>query len=399
MRNIYFTMLLLVTVILSCTENNELREVDNAINNPNSKLAENEISEILRECYNNHNNPSTKSNTGNEYYIDKNYEIQCYDSTLKKAENISVSQYIIKDKEKQGYAVIINDKRFPLVLAYVPEGSFNDTTVIAPLNSYFKSIPHTVSVLYNKYGQVDPQGITPRMFVANMGTYISTEWHGEAPYNKQIPISCSLLKAPAGSHTVAMAQVLAHFKRGAYNWSDLLTSSTIGNGEYSRAEEVAKLFANVGAAANTTYSCNGSNASISDVVKGFKTLKFPAAYSKAITNASMAKELIEAEITAKKLIVMQGTQYENGKKNSTHFWVVDGYSIYYDSNWVRQNDFFQLHCNWGWGNASSSSPGYGNKVLSNGSFSFLTNGNLIMGGMLGSDKDSFRSMTIIAGLY
>lgn len=398
MKLLNFCVCLLFSILglCSCSSENDLKELGDQ-----NRLERSESIDVLKAYVSKYNSVQTKSNNViQDIVLDKTYEVELFDSVNNVVDRTFVSQYLIKQDGQEGYSVVIDDLRFSSVLVYVPQGHFSDTTSVEPLKYYFRNIPSMVNILYNKYKN-EKYSFGPRSW-GIIGSMIPTEWHAEEPYNKNVPVSCSSLKAPAGSHTVAMAQAAARFKKGSYNWNRLLTSSIVSkslSSDADRRTEVARLFENVGKAANTTYSCTGSNASISDVVKGLKSIGFSAAYSSPMKDYTKVLNLIRKELTANKIIIMHGTQFQNGNRNTTHYWIIDQMWIHND-NGQELTWGHQFHCNWGWVNSEHSSAGNGNQVLSNGVFTFLENMNLLTGGMMGgNDQNSFRSMTIIAGIY
>jgi len=309
-------------------------------------------------------------------------------------ETISISEYTING-EKEGYSVILNDTRFPFVIAYVPEGNFNDTVAIEPLKHYFRSIPTLVSSIYKSY-QLSNDKSSFANINKNMSQLrststlpLSTAWHENAPYNNNIDVTCSLGKAPAGSHIVAMAQIMAHYKRPTYNWNRLLTSSTISisdTKDADRREEVARLYKDIGEKTNTSFDCNGTYASIEQILKGFKAMGYTAVSSKALSTITTAQNTLKQEIgTNRRPVILHGTQYANNKNIGDHYWIADGYASFMQPT---PSPVFVLHINWGWENS-----------ISNGQFLYGDNFLGTTGIFSVSSSDCFKNITAIINIY
>ena len=390
MKKIVCVMSLIMGLVACSKEQNLNLGTDNATFIGDNQLSNDDCKDLIIDFYqkNRGSEITLKSNeVPEEIELDKTYEVQLTNLRDREVDKTYVAQYTVKKGNQSGYSLVVADKRFPMVLVYVPNGNFSDTVEIEPLKAYMRTIPSTLETLYGKYEE-DGELVNYRLNSVVTSNRLATEWHDMAPYNSEIPLTCNSLNASAGSHTVAVAQILAQLKRGSYNWTSLLGSSTVSVGEGWRSTEVARLFKDVATATKTDYICHEeSRALVSDVVAGCKSLGLPSAYSVAAKDYSTTVNLIVQELKKKKSVIMQGTEYINNRKYSGHYWVVDEAAVSIDG-WMTQ-----LHCNWGEAGGKS-----------NGVFTYLTN-NCLLTGTTGigipapTDKNSFRNITIIAGLY
>ncbi|WP_293669227.1 C10 family peptidase [uncultured Parabacteroides sp.] len=383
-RKILSIYALFVILFSSCTDSNECLDEKQLLNDEINLLSQVEIKQMLDNM--NHQGGVTKSVDDVLYLEMSSSKVECVDTVSQKIEEVIISQYKILDQEKEGYAVVLNDKRFPVVLAYVPEGNLSDTTKIAPLNMFFKGIPAIVNELYNQSVQTaSPRFGGSYAYVLNE---IKTKWHDSYPYNNKIPTS-STLHPDAGTHVSSLAQLCAYYKKGSYNWTTLLSSPTISPEETGRVELVSSLYLDVFNKTKTTFVAGKPTVALSDIVNYLHDLGFKSANNTSMRDFAKVKSQIYTDLKGGGLVLMTGTRYINNVKNGIDYWLVDGCNVPFDdnNNLDYNSSFYQLHCNWG------QSGG-----LNSGYFLWLVNGNLLTTGTMGFDNNSYRSINAVLGI-
>lgn len=371
----------LMVLLCSCTNDSDLLSGEDVLKNRAHLLSQIQIKQMLDNM--NSLGQSTKSTATNISYSEiSSYEVQCVDTINQHSENITISQYKVKNQDKEGYAIVLNDNRFPVVLAYVPQGNLSDTTKIEPLNMFFRGIPTAVNALYNHPNRALIGG-------KKIGRWNETKtaWHESYPYNNKIPTS-STLHPDAGTHVSSIAQLCAYYKKGSYNWGTLLSSPTISSEETTRVEMVSSLYLDVFNKTNTKFPDGYARTSITDAIQGLKSLGFKQAHELSMKNVQTARSSIYNDILGGGIVMMQGDRYINGKKNDTHYWLVEGIFVSMNDQYDPVFDaFVDLCCNWGQYNG-----------LSNGTFAWLPNGNLLTAGMMGDDRNSYKYIKAVIGI-
>lgn len=354
-----------------------------------------------------YSNPITFSLQKNEYNISDlkdTYRITSTKSVLAKSniselDSVSIKTFDIAENDKKGFVMMLADKRFPRLLAYVPNGSLKDTIYNEALKYQIVVLKNTVnerreqfyadnnieqiedirageliiSPYYEEYGFVPP--------------ILKTEWHQSAPYNNTSPlITCSgqQRRAYAGCVPVAMAQIVTALKKPTgYNYSLLEQSSTITTDpvDASRATEVSRLIRDIQIKVgirSEQYECNGTGADENQIKTGFSKLGF-GNYKRTDmkpdygnNNTHCSQDVLRSELKAKRPVFIAGWSKITG---GGHAWVIDGYREFSGIQITRSsnNDMspmvggitFLVHINWGWGPSGDPWDRSGNGYFDN----------------------------------
>lgn len=374
--------ILLLVVLCSCTNDNDFIFCEKTSENNVNLLSQVQIKQMLDNM--NSLEQLTKSTDAVNYSEMSSYEIQCTDTVSQCSENITITQCKVINQDKEGYAIILNDNRFPVVLAYVPHGNMSDTAKIEPLNMFFRDIPAIVKDFYNQSKQTKS---ARSLAFASALNEVKTKWHDSHPYNKKIPTGSSI-HPNAGTHVSSIAQLCAYFKKGAYNWSTLLSSPTISPEETGRVDLVSSLYLDIFNKTKTEYVSGEPVADIKNVIGYLHDLGFKGADQIVMRDLTWAKSQIYTDLKNGGVIIMNGVRYVDNKRFGVDYWLVDGCNVYLNNGDLDfSSPFYHLHCNWG------QSGG-----LSNGYFSWFPNGNLLTTGTVGYDNNSYRSINAILGI-
>ena len=272
-------------------------------------------------------------------------------------ESIPVYELLLKKDEKDGFALVVGDKRVQQVLAYSEDGSLNDTTFNLGLKSFVRSIPAHIDAKLEEYMNysvetncnLNTKAEDPSKDMYTHYLPLNVSWGQNSPYNNMIPYSCSNNdasyggKAPAGCAAVAVAQLMSYYKSlPTYNWNLLLTSSKITQTDSEeRKNEVARLMYNVGQDLFINYSCDGSGAS-SDMIKSVLTN-----YGYTVNQIRLLTDGPK-EIRADRPMLVIGYCNAGG-----HAWLIDGlryHTSLHPLGQYRQYQYYSM--NWGWNGSS-----------------------------------------------
>lgn len=152
-----------------------------------------------------------------------------------------------------------------------------------------------------------------------------------------------------GCAAVAMAQILWYWQFPqssnfrAYDWS-IMPPAIFNSTPQFQADAIAQLLRDCGDAANTTYCCSGSFATINDVVNGLRNnFKYTSVQDieRSLWYDSQWFSMLRSEIDAGRPILYRGGQII-ADWGDVHYFVIDGYH--------RNPDEF--HINWGWAGSS-----------------------------------------------
>lgn len=265
-------------------------------------------------------------------------------------ENIPVYEFSTNENGKEGFALVLGDKRIQNVLAYSSSGNLNDTVFNLGLKYFILSIPEHIKYSLEKYKNTYKSVTSQSDFEENI-TYhyceIPVKWGQEYPFNMRVPCSCDDLpqkyhgRAPAGCVAVAVAQIMAfHASPQKYRWNLLLNSQYIGENSPNEVKmEVAELMYDIGLLVEMSYDCNGSGSYISKTQKAFAQNGYIYDSIKNY-NTDGIVESIDNDCP-----VLLGGATSN---NEGHLWVVDG-RRHATVNNVKQT---WLMMNWGWGSNS-----------------------------------------------
>ena len=259
-------------------------------------------------------------------------------------DTIPVYEFLTETDGKQGYSVVIGDKRIEKVVVSVPYGSLSDTSFIEPLRLYFRDLPLLLQQNLRQYYAGDTKRTTQtKSSVETCYKFLSTTWGQGHPYNNQCPAIC-YFNAPAGCVAIAVAQILAyHQVPSNLNWNAILEKSGLTDSSDPVAiNQVASLVAQIGTKVNMEYKCDKSDAWLIDTPPAISSygLKTDGIGAFNIGNCVFSLQ------NGGPLIISSGS---NGEEDG-HIWVCDAWKrhLYDDGTY-----YDYLNMNWGWSGDSN----------------------------------------------
>lgn len=271
-------------------------------------------------------------------------------------EAIPVYEFITETDGKEGYSVVVGDKRVEKVLISVPQGSIADTAHIKPLKWYYEDIPLLIEQdLKQYYAGTKETTVQSRMTAETIYKFLPTVWGSDEPYNAQYP---AYITPSCGA--IAIAQILAyHQLPSTLSWSTILASPIVTTSSNANViNQVSTLIMNVDLALNTDFDDpNGSAVSETYIPSALSSFGLTCGGMRGFS------------IFDSKLSLQNGGPFLLGGQGPGlgHLWVCDGYKrhIYDDGTY-----YDYLNMNWGW---SGNSNGF---FLVENPMSFSANGSL-----------------------
>ena len=132
-------ILLSITFIFSCTKEDmnvlsfNTEETTSALNLEEAKIL---LNDFISESLTNSKDLEIKEHKIRTVHMDNNE----YTNALSN-DTIPIYEFVTEMNGKEGYSVIVGDKRIKKVLVSVPYGSIDDTLYIEPLKMYFRDLP------------------------------------------------------------------------------------------------------------------------------------------------------------------------------------------------------------------------------------------------------------------
>lgn len=339
---------LIGVIFFSCKEN--LLE-NNEYGKASNELTIDEAQTLLknfREC-----DVQTKSTISfqinkvqKHYYPIDNRETKSSISSLTE-DAIPVYEFSTKENGREGFALVLADKRIQNVLAYSSYGNLNDTVFNLGLKYFVRSIPEHIKYSLDKYEKA-PESKETKSSVEENVTYhyceIPVKWGQEYPFNMYVPCSCDDLpqkyhgRAPAGCVAVAVAQVLAYHARPQirFRWNLLLSSQYISEKSPDNVKrEVGEMMHDIGEKVDMSYDCSGSGSYISKTQFAFAEYGYIYDLIKYYDTIGIV-ESIDNDCP----VLLSGAT----SRNEGHLWVVDGRR----KATVDNKEQTWLMMNWGW---------------------------------------------------
>ncbi|WP_287619670.1 C10 family peptidase [Parabacteroides sp.] len=266
-------------------------------------------------------------------YIDNT---ESFSVTVK--DTIPVYEFVTETDGREGYSVVVGDKRVEKVLVSVPAGSLSDTSFIEPLRLYFRDLPMLIRQdLSQYYAETQEKAILTKMTAETAYCFTSTNWGQGYPYNAKCPNLC-----PAGCVAIAVSQILAYHKVPSnLSWSSILAKTTVTSSSSATViDQVSTLIHDVGVKLHTEYGAIESGAPSTYVVS---TLSSYGLSCGGIIRFS----LFDCQYSLRNSgPLILGAQSSGGG----HMWVCDGWKrhIYDDATY-----YDYLNMNWGWDGSSN----------------------------------------------
>lgn len=254
-------------------------------------------------------------------------------------EAIPVYEFVTETDGKEGYSVVVGDKRIEKVLISVPQGAIADTAHIKPLKWYFQDIPLLIEQDLKQYYEGTKETTTQsRMTVETIYKFLPTNWGYEYPYNAQYP---AYLIPSCGA--IATAQILAYHRLPSnLSWSEILAKSSVSSSSSPTViNQVSTLIVNLEVALGTDFDDpNGGFVEEKNIIPVLTTYGLTCGGQRGFT------------IFDGKLSLQNGGPFLLGAQGPElgHIWVCDGWKkhIYDDGSYYEY-----LNMNWGWGGNSN----------------------------------------------
>lgn len=271
------------------------------------------------------------------------------------ADTVNLYTFQLEKEGKTGFAIACGDERIADVFAYVEEGSLSDTTYIKGMAQMIARIPDIC--MY----QLDNCPANDAITKCAMGDYVeegqssyfdsfillNTKWSQDIPYNWKTPsLNCTKRYYPAGCGVIAMAQIIAYYKKCDKNFDfDALTAQPkiFTHSDINLTNEVSEFIAYIGSLCSAEYSCEETLTYFTPCMSVFDRFgyEYEITSNKVYTNNySKLKECIGKG----NLVFAFGV--DGGGEG--HMWVIDGFLPL-----MTKCDANKVHCNWGWGGISN----------------------------------------------
>lgn len=254
----------------------------------------------------------------------------------------------INNGGKEGFAIVVADKRLPVVLAYSPNGKFSELKEKGSenLQKYVADVPDDVKAIlaeprYLQGGFTDPDNKfasfpypndRDEIYATSLSNGIwedvallkqSVLWGQRSPYNDSLPINPTTGKPyPAGCTNVALSQIMAYHKYPKkYNWNLMASLVNIEDNPFApkgMADTIASFMRELTAITKTTFkeATDAASNNIPDFIAALNTLGYE--HSPAINYEA---EAIRHSLRGHLSVIAFG-QTETG---SGHAFVISGY--------------------------------------------------------------------------
>jgi len=278
----------------------------------------------------------------------------------------SASYYVFANGEDKGFVIVSGDDRFPEIIGYSDEGTFNESELPDGYQYFIKSYQATVEkVLENDESAIRNLELGKNIRSTSSSTMVrpllgNIAFGQDDPYNRKCPLyDGGTLHAVAGCVPVAMAQVMAYYKypktlqedipsyvfrkgqmtsaisKGEnYDWDNMLPTCYNVSYTDANADAVSKLIYHCGAAIQVQYGpLTGGSVEPSQLAKyfGYDADLLNKVYRSEVA-LSQWVNLINGELRAGRPVIFSGFDTTGG-----HEFVCDG---------VDESGLY--HINWGW---------------------------------------------------
>lgn len=312
-----------------------------------------------------------------------------------RASSDTPAYYIFNSKGSDGFVIVSGDDRFPEVVAYSDNCSFNLDNINPGARAYLDNLAEMVRCVQN--GTCQPPVLTSALFADAVGVepLVMTQWDQGYPFNKLCPLDGgknSMVGCVATafaqimrywqwpkvgknklSHTIALpgyGKVEIDFSKSEYDWSMMpYTKAEISSNE-ACINAVSKISYECGIATRMNYSAQGSGTYECYAMQALYTyMRYKSSTMEWHRRDCFATQeewdaIWKAEIDAGRPLLFSGV---DAGGHGGHAFVLDGY----DAKGYA-------HINWGWG---GNSDGYFLSSLMNGGSSQFSNGQTMITGI------------------
>ena len=336
-----------------------------------TKISEEEVLQAAEDAQSLFSNTISKSSRAN---VCSQRKIDYCGSISKSSGNSDSIPVYFLNFEGGGFAVISGDTRLPRILAYSPEGTYEDDGE-SGYNFFMQRLPmyvrYTVDSVQSRYeskkdsifhvlesyipdsckeqvsiskalppvytparepgkSYITMQTIDHRVYKSDVHeNFLSTVWHQNTPFNNRAPICASSKDhMPAGCVVIALGQILAYHQypsaiNGYYfNWTNIL-SNKYGLNDTAG---VARFCLELGKLVKLNYGCEGSSSNIYKVYDALQKLGYS---SNPVMNFTESPIIFSLQNNRPVFIV--GTNYVKNVAKDGHAWVIDGMYILNDA--------------------------------------------------------------------
>lgn len=352
-----------------------------------------------------------------KFYATTENESGIISADTRSLSNISIPIYEIELKADStiGYSLVSVDKRFPVVLAYIPNHRKSKemqsagvdmmteiaqrTAVqsVAKIEAIKDSLREKTLFKLAKLLNRDIQSLSFEQIKSDItvkspiisrspveenpsvgalqsevSPLITVSWDQTAPYNRKLKQACDYDiydgyegRYPAGCGVVCIAQILSYFEPPMFadgitiDWKLLKSSPKVTVYDTpARIKQISILIKFIGNRTNTKYSCESSSTDVGAAVKNFLPLFNIVADSRSSWNVSKVKASLGTNSQNANPIIITGVC-----DTGSHAWILDGFQKRLDSS---GKELYYVHANMGW---SGYEDGY---YLAESSMSFQT---------------------------
>lgn len=316
------------------------------------ELRNNEIADLLSGYFESlqNNSPATRSNKPEITKLNKVRYNNPIVTRSGKTENngFTICTVDINYGGKEGFAIVVADKRLPVVLAYSPNGKFSELKEKGSenLQKYVSNIPNDIKAVlaeprYLQGGFTDPDNKfasfpypndRDEIYATSLSNGIwedvallkqSVLWGQRTPYNDSLPVNLSTGKPyPVGCTNVALSQIMAYHKYPTkYNWNLMANLVNIENNPFApkgMSDTIASFIRELTTITKTTFkeATDAASNNIPDFIEALNTLGF--AHSPAINYDADA---IRHSLRGKYSVIAFG----QSATGSGHAFVISGY--------------------------------------------------------------------------
>lgn len=365
----------LIIGLTSCTKEHELRK-DDLISQSQKNISVNMAKEIALN-FASSINMKTKHNNSLSVSSVKHI-IQSSPLTKAQSSDIDTLMHIVNFNEDNGFAVISAVNIENPVLAYIPEGNYDENNTNPGFDLFIEQSSDFIKAKSNLGNIKDIIIVNPDSWMSWKIYYsapnrLKINWHQGYPYNYNCP---NYPNSVAGCVPIAVAQILSFYKKPSslsyrtrdnnvflkLDWDKILAECISNNGEIIHDNSIESYYGSPNHSLITQYGNQviffirhigyeiGAEYGKTTSASNDKALKYIRSLGLSAPNVKNynTSAITQALDNSNKLVYMSGFRTKNGVKYSNgHAWVIDGY-IKAKSN-ADGKDYTLMHCNWGWG--------------------------------------------------
>lgn len=281
-------------------------------------------------------------------------------------EPVAFYSFDLESNNKEGYAIVCADKRFPQVVAYSTNGSLKDVENSGNvfLANYVANLPDAVALLIenrmdfpdlaHKYTGGFPYEDVPNV-AHTWETDSTTErvvflkesitWDQGDSYNMYIPFRPSgVERGLVGCTNIACANIMAYYRYPAtYDWASMLEYRVVIPGYQPDAvvEKAAQLCKDLFDANHSVVNENSTTTALSNVVPGLRSFGYESS-----NTMQFSLDSIKASLEQFYPVYMRG---QDPQSAVGHAFVVRGYwEIQPKDSTSNLDHAVSLGINWGW---------------------------------------------------